>query len=175
MAPNLSKLQWLTVAELAEAWAPELAPMPVSAIKRELLFGLYKIQQLGDMREPLERLPDPKDLPPEDTLISRKFIERFCTESEEWQLPAFWFEYKEMEIGPSFPGRPSIMRAIVQELCERHERGELCETVSEQAHQLQNWAKQNLPTNVQLPTVRTIENGIRAQFRLLSRGEQRPE
>lgn len=167
-------VQWLRISEIGEMWSPQLG-IPRGVIERELRFGLFKIEQgAADMRERLNAPPDEASLPSVETLVARDFIERFCTESEEWQLPEFWFEMKRRDSqGPSYPGRPSVMRAIVQELEARAERDELEDTLAEQARQLSSWAEAEFPGK-QTPKPGATENGIRLAYRLAKRGERRP-
>lgn len=173
MVQAFHKIQWLTIAELAEAWAPELTPLPKAVIQRELQMGLYKLHNEMDLREPLKDPPPFADLPSQDTLISRDFVERFCTESEELSLPSFWFDMKAKQKSPSFPGRPSIMRAIVQELEVRAESGNLAVTLAEQSRQLEEWAATNLKGQ-HIPTAKTIESGVRLAYAAFKRGAKRP-
>ncbi len=65
-----------------------------------------------------------------------------------------------------YPGRPSIKRAIVHKLREVAAVGRLEDTVAEQARVLLERAKSEFPKD-QTPTVRTVENQIRAEFRRL--------
>lgn len=172
MNANLKSVQWLTVEEVSELWAPQLS-IPKATIMRELQYALYKLEKAKTeryfgyeaMRKPLSEAPPDADLPSKDTLINREFIEAFC-DKELWAMPLFWF--KQIPTGPSFPGRPSIMSEIVQELEGRAKRGELERTLAAEAKALEQWAQAN-PEFVgkQLPRAPSIRNGVRSAYNIL--------
>jgi hypothetical protein len=70
----------------------------------------------------------------------------------------------------SFPGRPSIMRGIIAHMKERAERQELASTLSAEARELEHWARLTFPSQ-QVPTWKTIRNGIRKEYRNLAAGK----
>lgn len=155
----MSAVSWLSVREISELWAPQLQ-IPVSTIERELRIALYKLEQNYPFDKPIDVNPDTVDLPSAETLIDREFIERFH-DKELWKLPDFWF--KDLPTGPSFPGRPSVMSAIVQELEARASRGELEVTLAAQGRALSEWADREFPRH-QTPAPGAVENGIRTLF-----------
>ena len=170
MAANLSKVQWLTVGELAELWAPELA-IPKSIVVQELRLALYKLDKSGlplndqlfcyeKFKQQLSNRPEDHELPAPSRTIDREFVKAFCGK-EIWHLPSFWFEKQTNQ--PSFPGRPSIMAAIQNELNNLAASGKLEPMISTQAEILHTWAKDNFPAD-QIPTIKTIENGIRLPY-----------
>lgn len=160
------KVNWLTVHEISNMWAPELG-MPASVVERELRIALYKLEVDYALNEPLDVNPDTVDLPPPETLVSREFIERFH-DKEAWKLPDFWF--KDLPFSPSFPGRPSVMAAIIQELRERALREEMAATLAAQGRVLSDWAKARFPAK-QTPTPKAVENGIRLVFNTLKKDQ----
>ena len=58
---------------------------------------------------------------------------------------------------PSFPGRPSIMQAIIAHMRERAERQELASTLSAEARELEHWARLTFPGQ-QVPKSRSIRS-----------------
>lgn len=162
---SLERVRMLTLREIAEMWAPT-AEIPVSLMLRELRYAVINIPRLK-AGEGLFDVPPPDDqLPNPDERVDRQWLMEFCSK-QGWSEPEFWSE--NIPIGPSFPGRSSIMRAIVQELEYRAEQGQLELTLAEQARQLFQWALQSLPGK-QIPKPLSIENGIRADFRRLKAG-----
>lgn len=159
---DMSRVNWLSVREVSKLWAPQLQ-IPASAIERELQIALYKLEKKYPFDKPIDVNPDTVDLPSAETLIDRDFIERFH-DKELWKLPDFWFD--DLPTGPSFPGRPSVMCAIVQELKARAKRDELAETLAAEARVLSAWASKTFPGQ-QTPTSRTVENGVRMVFKTL--------
>ncbi|ASP32241.1 hypothetical protein [Labrenzia sp. VG12] len=162
---SLKTTQWLTVQEIADLWSPQLS-IPASTILRELRFALYKLEKDYPYNEPLKELPPEEELPSVQTLIDRDFIERF-NDKQIWKLPEFWFA--NLPTGPSFPGRPSIMNAIVQELERRYENEEMLDTLAAESRVLEAWASEN-HSGQQTPKTSSIENGIRTVYRQLKRG-----
>ncbi|MFN3129457.1 hypothetical protein [Roseibium sp.] len=162
---SFQNIQWLTLQEVSELWAPQLK-IPPSVILRELQFAFFKIEREYDYLEPLKDAPLKEDLPSAETLINRDFVERFHSK-QKWQLPSFWFEGLPTE--PSFPGRPSVMSAIVQELTRRRKTREMLSTLAAEARFLEQWANQEFPGE-QTPRARSIENGIRSTYGALKRG-----
>ena len=173
MQNNFLKVQWLTVKELAEMWAPELG-MPTSVVKRELLYGLYKVEKAIEFAKPLNE-PVPEDeLPTDETLIQKDFMEKFCRESVELQMPKFWFGgFDKGPQEPAFPGRPSLMRAILKELEAQADREELVDNLAEQSRQLSKWAEEKF-SGQQTPKPKSVENGIRVAFRILKNNAPKP-
>jgi hypothetical protein len=167
MPANLSAVQWMTVEEVAELWAPQLK-LPQSLVCQELRLALYKISaasselptiQYQRFKTPLTAFPPEADLPPRSTRVDREFLKRFC-DKELWLLPAFWFGSGSHL--PSFPGRPSIMAAIMNELRRIDADGGLEESVRAQAKILEQWARENVPS-AHYPTAKAIENNIRSE------------
>nr|VFJ42644.1 MAG: hypothetical protein BECKFM1743A_GA0114220_1000124 [Candidatus Kentron sp. FM]VFJ43378.1 MAG: hypothetical protein BECKFM1743C_GA0114222_1000124 [Candidatus Kentron sp. FM]VFK05521.1 MAG: hypothetical protein BECKFM1743B_GA0114221_1000124 [Candidatus Kentron sp. FM] len=68
---------------------------------------------------------------------------------------------------PSFPGRPSLMASVKQEMRRRAERGELLSSLRKEAFFLEEWAKTNHPEQ-QTPTAKTIKNALHAFYRNLT-------
>lgn len=162
--PELKNVQWLTVKEAAELWAPELR-MPASIIEREIRIALYKLSISYPFLENINFLPKEEELPSNEELINQEFMREFSGK-ESWKLPDFWF--KDLPKGPSFPGRPSIMSAIVQELRNLAEAGKLDATLAAQSRSLAAWARDTQP-GAQIPTAKSIGNGIRSAFNLLKK------
>lgn len=154
-------------------WAPELK-CPKSIIVRELQLALYKLQVSQNpldnqmfvyekFKHQLSQYPDDKELPATSIKVDREFVRAFC-DKETWMLPTFWFEKNSSE--QSFPGRPSIMAAILNKLNASAEENGLEATLAEQARMLHDWTKSRFPTE-QVPTVGSIENGIRNNYKRL--------
>lgn len=162
--PLFKKVNWLSVREIAEIWSPELG-IPASMIEREMRIALYKMEIDYPWDTEINVNPDTVDLPSPETLIDRDFIERFH-DKQLWKLPDFWF--KDLPTGPSFPGRPSVMTAIVQELEARARKHELAPSLSEQSRQLSDWAKEKFPGQ-QTPQPNSTANGIRTAYNALRR------
>jgi hypothetical protein len=162
MTGNLRNVQWLTVSELAELWAPELK-IPASTIAREMQIALYKLEIKYNYSDPINVNPADVDLPSLDTLVDREFIDSFH-DKQIWKMPSFWFDARVAE--PSFPGRPSLRSAIVQELRRRHETGEMLETIAAESRALSTWAENSFPGQ-QTPTPKTTENSIRTVYKTL--------
>jgi hypothetical protein len=170
MRANLTNVQWLTIAELADHWAPEIE-VPRDVVVRELRLGLYKWENAKHNPEfvcgrPLKQRPPEEDLPSvDDARVDRVFMMAFC-EKQRWPLPQFWFQRRQP--ARSFPGRPSIMGAIVQELRRRVEDRQLEDTLAMESRVLEAWAREHHP-GLQTPTAKAIENGIRNEYRVLRR------
>lgn len=162
MTGYLRNVQWLTVAEMADLWAPELK-IPASTIAREMQIALYKLEHDYPYDQPINVNPAEIDLPSPDTLVDRDFIDGFH-DKQIWKMPSFWFDQRVAE--PSFPGRPSVMTAIVQELRRRHENGEMLETIAAESRALSAWAANRFP-NAQKPKPKSTENGIRMVYSTL--------
>lgn len=169
MQTSFNNVQWLTVTELAELWKDELK-IPKETIERELQMGLYKLEKScmgegswAELQEPLKKPPKEEDLPPKSTLVNREFIEKFCGK-QYWALPEFFFTTTTKQ--PAFPGRPSIMSAIVQELEPLAQQGKLEDTLASQSRKLEDWANKKWPGK-QTPTAKSIANGIRTAYNAL--------
>lgn len=172
MAAKFKTVQWLSLDEVAEDWAPQLK-MQKSVVLRELRLCLYKVErsEMGDklymldnLQNLLANLPPEDELPSKDTLISRPFIEKFCRK-QNWLLPDFWF--KELPIGPRFPGRPSLNGTLAEELNQIAQRGELKSTVAEQSKVLLDLMDQKHPGQGVITKAKSVENSIRSLYRIL--------
>lgn len=175
MAAKLAKVQWLTIDELAELWAPELQ-CPKSMVRRELTLALYKLQKSGmplgssqifvyeKFKEQLSVCPSNCELPALSTKVDRHFVKAFC-DKETWYLPSFWFEKNKND--PSFPGRPTVMAAVFKEFRRRADSGLVLESLSAESRELEQWARNNLTG--QTPTAKTIQNNIRAEYRTVKK------
>lgn len=159
MNGSLQNVHWLTIAELADLWAPELK-IPASTVAREMQIALYKLEHEYPYNQPIDVNPAEIDLPSLEAVVDRDFIERFH-DKQMWKMPEFWFDSR--VAGPSFPGRPSIMTAIVQELQRRHDDGEMLETLAAESRALTTWAANNFPGQ-QTPKPRSTQNGIRFAY-----------
>jgi len=97
----------------------------------------------------------------------------FC-DARSYEHPAFWFGRGKAPASKSasFPGRPSIMRAIETEMRRRANAGQLAPQLRDEARALQNWAKYT-HTDQQVPGVGAIENALRSLYRRLG-GARRP-
>jgi hypothetical protein len=67
---------------------------------------------------------------------------------------------------PSFPGRPSVMRVIEQEMRRRAGRGELRDKLSEECKHLAEWAENEFERQ-QTPKWRSIANAVRNLYKQL--------
>ena len=157
-----TKVNFLTVKEISDLWEIELK-IPSSIISRELRIALYKLSIEYPFSKNIDIKPSEVDLPSENEYISRELIDRFC-DKQIWKLPSFWF--KGLPTAGSFPGRPSVMDAILQELSNRAERGELADSLAEQSRQLSEWAGRRFPGQ-QTPKPKSTENGIRSTYNML--------
>ena len=159
----LTTVRELTIYEIADQWSQEVKNPPRSTIERELRIFVINSPRLRNNEGLIDPIPDDVNLPPTSTRLSRQQIEVFCAK-QQWSEPRFWFGQENQ--GPSFPGRPSKMNAIVQELKARAQAGLLSNTLAGQARELKAWVDQQFPAE-QVPTARTIENGIRESYRRL--------
>jgi len=105
--------------------------------------------------------------------VTKEDFGMFC-DARGYERPAFWFG-RDGATGPksaSFPGRPSIMRAIEIEMRRRANAGQLAPQLRDEAQALQDWAKYT-HADQQVPGVGAIENALRSVYRQL-RGARRP-
>ena len=109
---------------------------------RELQWALFKIQHRLEFKDPLKEPPPEADLPSENALISREFVEDFCAK-QEWLVPDFW--WAGLAIEPRRPGRPSVMSEIAEELRARDRRGRRKSVLIQEARDLASWAKLAFP------------------------------
>jgi hypothetical protein len=156
-------IRQFSISEIAELWSHEVEEPPRSAIERELRLYVVNAPRLRDGLQLIDPIPDDANLPPSTTRLTRDQVAEFC-DKQRWPKPRFWFGDESQ--GASFAGRPSYMRAIVQELHDRAQAGALNETLAGQSRDLKAWVDQQYP-RVQTPTARTIENGIRNEYRRL--------
>jgi hypothetical protein len=70
----------------------------------------------------------------------------------------------------SFAGRPSLMRAVEQEMRRRAKQGELLPTLGRECGALQVWAAEKFQGQ-QTPTAKAIENGLRDVYWELKGGK----
>src|SRR5262245_8063027 len=97
--------------------------------------------------------------------VTKEDFGMFC-EARGYERGAFWFG-RDGATGPrsaSFPGRPSIMRAIETEMRRRANAGHLAPQLRDEAQALQDWAK-HTHADQQVPGVRAIENALRSVYR----------
>lgn len=66
----------------------------------------------------------------------------------------------------SYPGRPSIMNAIKEQMHKRASEGKLELTLAEEARKLMDWVEREYP-GVQTPQEKSLENGIRESYKKL--------
>lgn len=82
-----------------------------------------------------------------------------------------WFQTGEAvqppQPGPSFPGRPSLMAAVEQEMRRRASNGELLPSLQKEAAWLTEWTDINHPGQ-QTPTEKAIKNALRHVYRSLN-------
>lgn len=170
MRTSLRSVQWFTIQDVADIWAPHLE-MPKAILLRELQYGFYKWhgEKLGkpglQCGRPLVEMPPNEELPPLDQLLDRQFLRAFSA-AQGWPLPPVLSG--EDAAGTGFVGRPSIAPAIGRELLRIASEGNLESTLADQARELQKWAEKNYPGN-QVPTAKVIENNIRTDFRRLKK------
>lgn len=166
---SLAKVQWMTISEMAELWAPQLK-LPATTIERELRFALYKIlksreQEAGSfeaMMVPLDKLPPEEELPRSDELVSKEFIEKFCRK-QTWLLPKFWTA----TLPKRKRGRPDLMQPVMEEMQRRALSELLRPTLAAECRELHQWAKENLPRE-QVPAAKSIQNKANSAYRALS-------
>jgi hypothetical protein len=152
---SLKNVRWLRLDEIADLWSVEIGVAP-SIILRELRLALINLPRLAEGKGLIEEIPS--QLPAPDSLMSQEEMYGFCEKEGHWPRPKFWFG--ESMNTTSFPGRPSIMSAILQELDRAHKNGELKDSLAKQSRALVQWASEVFPAN-QRPTVKTTENNIR--------------
>jgi hypothetical protein len=158
--PNLNCVQWLTIGEVAELWTLEIE-VPTSVIEREMRIAIHKSESGLPFRDPIASPPN--EMPSAETLVDVEFLREFSAK-QCWAFPRFWAAHQPQS--PSFPGRPTVMHLILQELEAKAARGELEPTLAAQARTLRIWSEANL-RSVQIPRAKSIENGIRVRFRQL--------
>jgi hypothetical protein len=172
----LGPVRWLTIKEIAELWAQELK-IPESIIERELKLGVINITRLRRGQGLINEIPSSK-LPKSDTLMTRRDVEEFCAKQSPWPYPQFLFPGRQ-ENARSYPGRPSVMRAIVQHLRDLADANRLEKDLTSQARVLENWIRNELTSrwhdSFQCPTARTIENGIRSAYRWHKASSNQPK
>jgi len=105
--------------------------------------------------------------------ITKGDFTMFC-DARGYERPAFWFGRGKAPTpkSASFPGRPSIMRAVETEMRRRADVGQLAPQLRDEAHALKDWAEHTHPDQ-QVPGVGAIENALRSVYRQL-RGGRRP-
>jgi hypothetical protein len=165
---SLLRIRWFTIKEIADLWSPEIG-VPASIIERELRLAKINLPRIKEGLELIAVFPE--ELPSAEEIITRDELDDFCEKEGHWPRPVFWFGGEVRP--PSFPGRPSIMAAIVQELEKTARAGELQPTLAAQARTLNKWAKDVFP-GAHTPTPKTIENGIRGYFRSLKKPAKGP-
>ena len=104
--------------------------------------------------------------------VTKEDFRMFC-DARGYERPAFWFGRGKApgSKSASFPGRPSIMRAIETEMRRRANAGQLAPQLRDEAQALQDCAK-HTHADQQVPGVRAIENALRSVYRQL-RGARR--
>jgi hypothetical protein len=102
-----------------------------------------------------------------DLHISRKERDRF---EQRYNIPVSCnetcdaaFPQQSIVGSSSFPGRPSIMLAIREELKRRAENDALEDSLQRECLYLEAWAKRIFP-GIQVPRKRSIENAIRHEY-----------
>lgn len=144
---NLSNVNTTTVLAISVVWEAPIGACK-SIVSRELELCLLRLERDFRTNDSACFNLEIEEIPPANPLAHRGVIERSC------------------DTGPSFPGRPSLMRAIVQELERRSKTGELAETLAEESRHLSRWASSNFPGS-HTPTARSVENGIRSKYRTI--------
>ena len=153
----------LTISEIVQLWSQEIN-VPASTIERELKASIINLPRLAEGKPLIEEFPSEDSLPPSDARLSKSHIGLFA-EKQGWPKPRFWFgEVHEQ----SFPGRPSISRALVQELERLDAVGQRSSTIAEQSRILARWASDNFRSD-QVPSVKGLENLLRDRFNELKR------
>ena len=171
-------LEWISIAEAALQWSREREDSPgvIEAVLYDYWerwceeYGIdydaeeWKFRDEARYADALFDLDDSWiDKPSaDDILINRSFVEGFCS-SQKMNLPKFWFAPERKDLQPSYPGRPSIMKAICHELRRRAEEGNLEISLAEQARVLSEWGERT-DSDAQPPTPKTTENGIRKLY-----------
>src|SRR5262249_31881769 len=98
----------------------------------------------------------------------------FC-DARGYERPAFWFGRGKAPTpkSASFPGRPSIMRAVETEMRRRANGGRFAPQLRDEARALQDWAE-HTHAEQQVPGVGAIENALRSVYRQLRGHAGRP-
>jgi hypothetical protein len=106
--------------------------------------------------------------------VTKEDFGMFC-EARGYERPAFWFgrDGATGSKSASFPGRPSIMRALEIEIRRRADARQLAPHLRDEARVLHDWAKQT-HAGRQVPGVRAIENALRDVYRQLRGPQGRP-
>ena len=164
ISPLFKNVRWLTIKEIADLWAPQLG-IASSIVERRLQLVVINLPRWRKGEPLIDKHPPENELPSVTTVIDRQDIVDVCRKQGGWPRPDFWFEEID-DKGKSFPGRPSIMRAIVQELESLAKEGKLEDTLAAQAQKLEEWARHNCPGQ-QIARAPSIANGIRDDFRRL--------
>src|SRR6266446_2614921 len=150
-------IRWLTIKEIAELWAPEIG-IPSSVIQRELQLAVINLPRWVGGTQLISEFPSDDTLPSPDQRMDKHEVGLFCEKQGHWPKPNFWFSRS--QTSPSYPGRPSVMHAIVQEFERIASSGELKETLAQQSTALAEWARSCDFGVVQAPTATTIGNNI---------------
>ncbi|MDO6458710.1 hypothetical protein Q4494_16615 [Celeribacter halophilus] len=116
------------------------AGVPLSVIEVELQRAVLNMGAGRDWRAegflPEEDLVENALLPSVDMNVTKDWVREFAAK-QGWPLPRFWFSD---EAPPTRGrGRPSEREKILEELKHRAERGELADTLTEEARQLCVW------------------------------------
>jgi hypothetical protein len=156
---SLNTVRLLTISEIVERWVDEGAERAL--LERELRLAVLNLPRLRRGEGLISPIPPEEAWPPSTTLLSKADIEDICAK-QKWPLPRFWFDKQSSQ--PSFPGRPSLMAAIVQELERRASANSLEPSLAREAEVLFQWAREHFPGE-QTPKPRSIENGIREEYR----------
>jgi len=158
---HFENIRALPLRVILEEWQKEV-DFPGDVMERELRMAVLNLDrdwQNGDLIDPL--FPD-DELPGMDTLVDKDWLTDFCGKGD-WPFPKFWFPRGMEDIKL---GRPSHMPAIVQELERRAEAGELADTVTQEARELNDWA---VGRGLGYPRLndKSIRNRIGARYREL--------
>lgn len=168
---------YLTIREIAELWsaesgeAREVVERALMERAEALSFEEWQFME-AESEEHMALLVHAPDfmgrLPiTPNSVFQRRYLKIMC-EQRGLPLPKFWFpEGRASEADTeSFPGRPSVMKAIKMELEKRATAGKLRSLVTDEAKSLAAWADEQFPKE-QTPKPRSIANAIRDRFREL--------
>ncbi len=154
----------LTIQEIARRWQKERPGESVDVIETMLIEAHVYRTFVGGPHPPEVVALRTK---PDQIRLTRDELRAIC-KSEDISPPRFWFG-RDPKL-KSFPGRPSVMAAIEEQMRKRSVAGELCETVTEESRYLETWAKKEMP-GVHTPTAKTIRNRLGGVYRELKMKE----
>jgi hypothetical protein len=169
---KFGNLNHLSIDAISKQWRMERTDLTSEAIHDSLIewHRGNQIERITGERELFDeetaeilKYSDPVWPISSNSKLSRSDLLDFC-QFVNWNPPKFWFG--QSNEGPSFPGRPSVMKSVLAELEQRAVQEKLAETVAQQGRDLAIWVERTIPDE-QTPKAKSIENSIRARFKVL--------